>query len=262
MYNLDFSIIIPTYNNLELFKRAVDSVLMQKNISYEIIVVDDSTNNYIESHVKKTNQPPLRYYHNQPSKGAVANWNFGLSLAKGKYVEILHHDEALADEYILWKVKRQFETTHSHVVIANYKVLIEGAVKKELPIKKRLHAFFIKHPILLFLSNLLGPCACVFIENYNIDHFDAKLHWLVDVDWYYRVLKNRKTSILAPNLVITSIHGHKGQITESLDIQKEASKDSQIIELKYHSFFINILLKINKLSNESLVKKIIKKTLS
>ena len=231
MYNLDFSIIIPTYNNLDLFKRAVDSVLMQKNISYEIIVVDDSTNNYIESHVKKTNQPPVRYYHNQPSKGAVANWNFGLSLAKGKYVEILHHDEALANEYILWKVK------------------------------KHLYTFFIKHPILLFLSNLLGPCACVFIENYKIDHFDEKLHWLVDVDWYYRIFKNRKISMLAPNLVIASIHGHKGQITKSLDIQTEVSKDTQIIVSKYHCFFINILLKTNKLLNKSLVKKIIKKTL-
>ena len=261
MYNLDFSIIIPTYNNLDLFKRAVDSVLMQKNISYEIIVVDDSTNNYIESHVKKTNQPPVRYYHNQPSKGAVANWNFGLSLAKGKYVEILHHDEALANEYILWKVKQQFETTHSHAVIANYKVLIEGVIKKEHPIKKHLYTVFIKHPILLFLSNLLGPCACVFIENYKIDHFDEKLHWLVDVDWYYRIFKNRKISMLAPNLVIASIHGHKGQITKSLDIQTEVSKDTQIIVSKYHCFFINILLKTNKLLNKSLVKKIIKKTL-
>lgn len=261
MCHLDFSIIIPAYNNLELFKRAIDSVLMQKEASYEIIVVDDSTNNHIENYVKGISHPSLRYYHNKPAKGAVANWNFGLSLAKGRYIEILHHDEAFANEHILREVKQQFETDHSSAVVANYEVQIDGRVKKELLIKERLRAFFIKHPQLLFLSNLLGPCACVFIKNSNVDYFDEDLHWLVDVEWYYRVLNDKKTSLLDPNLVINSIHGHKGQITQSLDIQTEASKDTQIIISKYESFFINILLKTNKLLNESLVKKIIKKTL-
>lgn len=261
MSKLDFTIIIPTYNNVELFKRAIDSVLIQKNVSYEIFVVDDSTNNNIEDFVKKTNLPRIKYYHNKPSKGAVANWNFGLSLAKGKYIEVLHHDEALASEDILWKAKLQFETSHSSAVIANYKVLIGGVVKKESSIKKLFRAFFIKHPMFLFLLNLLGPCACVFIENGNVDYFDEKLHWLVDVDWYYRNLKGRKISILAQNLFVSSIHGHKGQITEELDIQAEASKDAQTIKSKYQSLFINILLKINEFINDSLIKRIIKKTL-
>lgn len=261
MYSLDFSIIIPTYNNLELFKRAVDSVLIQKNVSYEVIVVDDSTNNNIEDYINKTDLLRIRYYHHKPSKGAVANWNFGISLAKGKYIEVLHHDEALTSNNILWEVKQQFETAHSSAVIASYKVLIGGITKKEHIIKKRFRAFFVKHPVLLFLSNLLGPCACVFIENSNSDSFDEKLNWLVDVDWYYRVLKDRKISLLAPNLFVSSIHGHKGQITESLNTQAEAAKDSQIIISKYQSTFINILLKANKLLNESLFKLIIKKTL-
>lgn len=261
MPRLDFTIIIPTYNNVELFKRAIDSVLIQKNVSYEIIVVDDSINNNIEDFVKKINQPHIKYYHNKPSKGAVANWNFGISLAKGKYIEVLHHDEALASEDILWEAKQLFETYHSSAVIANYKVLIGGGVKKEISIKKQFRAFFIKHPVLLFLSNLLGPCACVFIENGNVDYFDEKLHWLVDVDWYYRNLKDRKISMLAQNLFISSIHGHKGQITEELNIQAEASKDSQIIISKYQSLIINILLNTNKFINDSLIKRIIKKTL-
>ena len=82
MYSLDFSIIIPTYNNLELFKRAVDSVLIQKNVSYEVIVVDDSTNNNIEDYINKTDLLRIRYYHHKPSKGAVANWNLVSLLPK------------------------------------------------------------------------------------------------------------------------------------------------------------------------------------
>lgn len=247
MKNLDFSIIIPAYNNLELFKRALGSVIKQKRVSFEIIVVDDSSNDDIEDYVSYIRLSSIRYYHNHPAKGAVANWNFGLSQAKGRYVEVLHHDEALANNDILWAIKQQFERTHCAAVIAHYQVLINGIAKHELAVKRLLSSSFIKHPVLLFLANLLGPCACVFIENRDIAHFDEHLRWFVDVDWYYRTLKEKKITILYRPFFISSIHGHQGQITESIDIQAEAERDACLIAEKYHSLFINILLLANKL---------------
>ncbi len=258
MKDCDFSIIIPAYNNLELFKRALGSVLKQEKVSFEIIVVDDSINDDIETYVYIINQPSIRYYHNHPSKGAIANWNYGLSLAQGEYVEILHHDEALESENILSEVKQQFKMSQSTAVVANYQVFINGEAKKEPSIKRRLRSFFIKHSIFLFLANLLGPCACVFIKNSHKEFFDEKLRWFVDVEWYYRLLRKRKTNMLNPNFLISSIHGHQGQITETINIQSEAAKDARAISKKYHSFFINILLKINKLLNSSLSNRIIK----
>ena len=38
-----FSIVIPVFNNLELFRRALESVLQQQGVALEIIVTDDST---------------------------------------------------------------------------------------------------------------------------------------------------------------------------------------------------------------------------
>lgn len=247
MQNLDFSIIIPAYNSLELFSRALGSVLKQENVSYEIIVVDDSTNDDIENYVNNIKLPSIRYHHNRPAKGAIANWNYGLSLAKGRYVEILHHDEAFSDKDILWAVRQQFNITHCAAVVAYYQVLINGIVKNEPPIKRLLRSFFIKHSVLLFLANLLGPCACVFIENKAIDQFDENLHWFVDVDWYYRTLRGKKITFLSSLSFISSIHGHRGQITGSINIQAVAANDTRFINKKYHSAFINILLSANKL---------------
>lgn len=261
MNERDFSIIIPAYNYVDLFRRALNSVLSQKDISLEIIVVDDSINNDIESYVHDINQPTIRYYHNHPAKGAIANWNYGLSLAKGKYIEVLHHDEALANDNILSEVKQQFESEHCSSVIINYKVFINGHTKKEYFIKKHLRPYFNEHPNLLFLANLLGPCACVFIKKEHIEFFDEKIRWYVDVDWYYRILRKRKISILNPHYFISSIHGHQGQITESINIQSEAIKDTKIISEKYHSSYINTLLIINKLLCKPHIKRIIKKML-
>ena len=41
----EFSIIIPTYNNIGLFKKSFNSVLAQKNVTTQIIIVDDSNEN-------------------------------------------------------------------------------------------------------------------------------------------------------------------------------------------------------------------------
>lgn len=261
MNDCDFSIIIPAYNNIDLFKRALESAFRQKNVSIEIIVVDDSINDDIENYIKNINKSYIRYYHNNPTKGAIPNWNYGLSLAKGKYIEVLHHDEALSNDNILSEVKHSFEMKQISSVVVNYEVLIDGHIKKEIFIKKLLRPYFCEHPTILFLANLLGPCACLFIKNDNVEFFDEKLRWFVDVDWYYRILRGKKTCTLNPHLFVSSIHGHTGQITASINIQSEAKKDAQVISKKYHSIYINLLLFINKSFENTLIKRIIKKTL-
>ena len=86
-----FTIVIPTYNNLDLFKSAYSSVCKQDFKDYEIIVVDDSDDSSIADYVSSLNNPILIYRHHVPSAGAVNNWNHGLQLASGKYVIVLHH---------------------------------------------------------------------------------------------------------------------------------------------------------------------------
>ena len=49
------SIILPTYNNLTLFKQALQGIQIQKGVRYEVIVVDDSSNNEIENYVRGIN---------------------------------------------------------------------------------------------------------------------------------------------------------------------------------------------------------------
>ena len=49
------SVCIPTYNNLELFKKCLNSVLVQEFKDYEIIVSDDSNNDEIEYYLNGLN---------------------------------------------------------------------------------------------------------------------------------------------------------------------------------------------------------------
>ena len=239
----EFSIIIPSYNNIELFKKSFNSVLTQKYTTTEIIIVDDSNeNNDIEEYMKAKIDSHIVYIHNKPSLGAVKNWNFGLNKAKGKYIVLMHHDEAFIDEYALQKISKSLQ--HNNIVICN--ILIRnnyGQSYKLYPtwIKK----IFIHAPSLLFLVNAFGATAVFSFKKELLTHFDDRLRWFVDVEWFFRLMKNHSVYYL-PYTLIESYHGHKYQITNTINQMLTARNDATIIKKKYaKSLVIRIVLIIN-----------------
>ena len=50
---MNISVVIPTYNRIELLKRSIDSVINQTIKPSEIIIVDDGSNDGTEAMVKK-----------------------------------------------------------------------------------------------------------------------------------------------------------------------------------------------------------------
>jgi len=222
------SIIIPTYNNLELFKRAYQSVISQTEKDVEVIVVDDSSTNEIQDYCLGL---PVLYRHNVPALGAVKNWNCGLRIAKGGYVILMHHDEAMKNVDFLSSVLAAFDKGYE-IVVSNIEVQIGGKVRKKGLSPVWLKRFFISHSHLLLVRNLIGPCACIAFKRDNLVFFDDKLKWQVDMEWYFRLLNNRKVVFLPDNWV-GSIHGHKGQITKNLDVSNQARLDSDYLCHKY-----------------------------
>lgn len=171
------SIIIPTYNNLQLFKYALESVLKQKEASFEIIVTDDSTNNDIELYCSQIKDSRIIYVHNKPSKGAIANWNSGLSLVKGENVIVLHHDESFISDDFLYRIDNLL--TNNDIVIHNKLVKQPNGVKKEL-IPEFIKKIFIrlKYPILAV--NVIGPCACIAFKKKKLKALtNVFIGWLI-----------------------------------------------------------------------------------
>jgi glycosyltransferase involved in cell wall biosynthesis len=243
---MDFSVIIPSYNNLELFSNALRSVLCQKKVHFEIIIVDDSTDYIIDNYVKSISNNTIRYYHNIPSLGAVANWNFGLTLAYGKYISILHHDEEYSDPYHLFNCIKKLNDNYD-VIISTVLVGINGSDYEKLRYPFMINNIIIsKIPSLLFLINIIGPVSCVSFKRTSFVFFDEQLHWFVDVEWYYRLMKNKKRFILKKQYV-NSNHGHKFQITKNINTKKSIKDDTDFIVKKYGLFkLISFFLILHK----------------
>ena len=98
---LSFSIVITTYNRLELLKRAIATALDQ-TIPCQVIVVDnastDGTQSYVEGLIKELKELGDRLiYHRNPTNtnhsGAV---NAGVDLATGSWIKLVADDDYLA----------------------------------------------------------------------------------------------------------------------------------------------------------------------
>jgi GT2 family glycosyltransferase len=86
-----FSVIIPTYNRLELLREALASVRSQRFVDYEIIVIDDgSTDGTAEALAEEGNR--LRVLV-QPNCGPGAARNRGAQTARGDYLAFLDSDD-------------------------------------------------------------------------------------------------------------------------------------------------------------------------
>ncbi len=87
-----FSVVIPTYNRSKFLKIAVDSVLNQSFSNYELIIVNDGSDDDTEKFISKYTHPRLVYIR-QKHKGVSNARNTGIKSAKGHYIAFLDSDD-------------------------------------------------------------------------------------------------------------------------------------------------------------------------
>lgn len=87
------SVVIPTYNRGHLISRSINSVLNQTYEDYEIIVVDDGSNDNTEQVVNQLNKKNIIYIKNEVNRGAAAARNIGIINSKGEFIAFLDSDD-------------------------------------------------------------------------------------------------------------------------------------------------------------------------
>jgi glycosyltransferase involved in cell wall biosynthesis len=103
---MKFSIVITTYNRLNLLKRAIDSALDQ-TIPCEVIVVDDCSTDGTQAYVQEkcetlagAGDKRLIYHRNSENLGHSKSVNAGVELATGDWIKPLDDDDYLAPHCI------------------------------------------------------------------------------------------------------------------------------------------------------------------
>jgi len=82
------TVIIPTQNRRKSLDRAVESVLSQSFIDWELYIVNDSS-----SAIKAYNDDRVKIIQNEDIKGANSSRNTGIKHAQGDYIAFLDDDD-------------------------------------------------------------------------------------------------------------------------------------------------------------------------
>ena len=96
----EFSVIVCTYNRPHLLPRAIASALDQTYHDFEVLVVDDHSEDELEPLLKRFADPRIRYLRQSQNRGVAAGTNAGLTAAQGRYVTILNDDDCLHPDFL------------------------------------------------------------------------------------------------------------------------------------------------------------------
>jgi len=99
------SIVLPTFNRAKTIGRAINSLLEQTYQDYEIIIVDDASEDETEEIVKGFADEKTRYIRCKQNKGPGAARNLGIQESRGKFIAFQDSD----DEWLPEKLEKQIK---------------------------------------------------------------------------------------------------------------------------------------------------------
>lgn len=105
-----FTIGIPNYERPHYLREALQSILAQSFTDFEVIVSDDCSKADIASVINAFSDPRLRWVRQEENLGAVANFNYVIGQARGRYIVFHQNDDLLHRDFLL----RAYEAFQRH----------------------------------------------------------------------------------------------------------------------------------------------------
>lgn len=135
------SIIMPTYNRVNLIGRAIESVLKQSYSNWELLIVDDYGNDKTGEFIRQTygDHQNIIYLENKGDKGPAGARNYALAKASGRYLAFLDSDDEWLPEHLYTGIKN-LEENNKKVFFGNW--LCDNGTKSLDPYLKEESQFF------------------------------------------------------------------------------------------------------------------------
>lgn len=211
------SVILPTYNRIELLKESVDSVLKQTYHNLELIVIDDGssdeTKSYIENHLDKR----IRLI-SQENMGRSSARNVGLLKSKGRLITFIDSDDLYLPNKIELEVKFLLDNPE-YDVIYSAADCFQGSNHQNLIHRYKAEAFgSIYQQIAAYVPLTICLPTVMFRRKVfeTIGFFDITLDRFEDTDYWRRISKGFQFAALGE--VTCLIRTHEGNSIDGINL--------------------------------------------
>ena len=142
-----FSVIIPTYNTLSYLKKAVDSVLKQTFKNFEIIIIDNYSDDGTEKWVKEIKDKRVKFNKIHNSGLIAKSRNLGIKMSNSYWLAFLDSDDIWYEN----RLQATYEILNKNYnldIICNNEIFVINGNKREWkcgPYKKDFYKNLIKY---------------------------------------------------------------------------------------------------------------------
>ena len=210
---MKISVIIPTYNRKKTLARAIQSVINQSLSPFEILIIDDGSNDGTEEWVKENFQNIKYIYQN--NRGVSSARNIGVENANGDWVAFLDSD----DEWLSNKLHEQVIAIESNPKIKFFhtnEIWIRNGVRVNQMKKHKKYGGYIFEKCLDICR--ISPSSVLIQKEVfdNIGVFDESLRVCEDYDLWLRITSKYPVVFLDVPLIY-KYGGHADQLSKVND---------------------------------------------
>ena len=210
---MKISVIIPTYNRKKTLARAIRSVLNQSFSPFEILIIDDGSNDGTEEWVKENFQNIKYIYQN--NHGVSSARNIGIENAYGDWVAFLDSD----DEWLPNKLYKQVKAIDSNPEVKFFhtnEIWIRNGVRVNQMKKHKKYGGYIFEKCLDICR--VSPSSVLIKKEVldNIGVFDESLRVCEDYDLWLRITSKYPVVFLDEPLIY-KYGGHADQLSKVND---------------------------------------------
>jgi|WetSurMetagenome_2_1015567.scaffolds.fasta_scaffold170981_1 glycosyltransferase involved in cell wall biosynthesis len=211
------SVIIPTYNRKKLLCRAIDSVMRQTFHDFELIVVDDASEDGTHGLAYFSGENTVVQYIGLPlHRGVAAARNLGVSKSLGTWICFLDSD----DEWHKDKLKKQVAWHEAHKelrISQTQEIWIRNSVRVNPPkTHAKIHGIQFKEN----LERCMITPSSVMMEKrlfLEMGGFNESLPACEDYDLWLRITSAYPVGLL-DELLLTRYGGHDDQLSSMVPI--------------------------------------------
>jgi glycosyltransferase involved in cell wall biosynthesis len=125
---VEISVVVPTHNRSALLAQTLRSVLWQRGVDLEVLVVDDGSTDDTAAVVAALGDPRVRIVRNEVAQGVAAARNRGAEEARGEWVTFLDDDDLWAPDKLARQLAAAQETGRSWVYVGEVRIDRHGRI--------------------------------------------------------------------------------------------------------------------------------------
>lgn len=180
-----FSIIIPTYNRADLISDAIESVIKQTFLDWELIIIDDGSTDHTLNVIKTFNEPRIKYFFQQNQERSAAR-NNGIQRAEGDYICFLDSDDCYLSNHLSVLYQAIVQEKNKTTFFYTGRIDEQDDGRK---VYRKLYTLKEKHPVLFFWDELLQLNSACIPKNIALNNpFDIRFNSWEDNHFALRIL--------------------------------------------------------------------------